>query len=226
MDLRDLRYFETIAELAARRTCLGQAAPDAAGPDEQRAAPRGGLRRRPLRAGRPRHPPDRSREGAAQVGPANALRCRGREAGDRGDRRRARRPRPHRHRPDRGPVRVAGGRSATAARGSRGHLAHGRRSRRQPAAAAACRRDRHDGRHRDRDRGRLQVEAAGRRCHRGGSEREPRGLPRRPTDAQEPDGVSLGPTAPRRPDPRLARSRVRPQAPSASPGASRDRRCS
>ena len=46
MDLRDLRYFETIAELQHVGRASAEAAPDAAGADELRAPPRGGLRRR------------------------------------------------------------------------------------------------------------------------------------------------------------------------------------
>ena len=61
MDLRDLRYFETIAELQHVGRASAQAAPHAAGADELRAAARGGLRRRAVREGRPRHPAHRGR---------------------------------------------------------------------------------------------------------------------------------------------------------------------
>jgi hypothetical protein len=55
MDLRDLRYFETIADLQHRRAASAKLTGRSRA-DEQREAPRGRLRRRPLRESRPGHP--------------------------------------------------------------------------------------------------------------------------------------------------------------------------
>ena len=139
MDLRDLRYFETIAELQHLGRASAQAAPHAAGPDELRAAARGGLRRRPVREGRSRHPARRRRARCCSSGrSACASMSRTRSARSPASAR-ARRACPHRHRADRGAVRAARRRAAAAARGAGGDPAHGGRPRRHARAAAARR---------------------------------------------------------------------------------------